>query len=155
MITESPVQQGIVMLSVAAGPADQQPSRTEFAAGAESTQSDSGTRSDHGLETLSIMHTLFETARRQVKKAKGFLVDLFTKETAEAQPALHHEPLPASKARALPLDLIRQRGEAVGEPVILLPVHKVSPKDSHPPIYTNQHESTRLRKLDLIQRIRR
>ncbi len=54
------------------------------------------TRSDHGLENHSILHTLCETARRQVKKAIGLLV-----------------------------------------------------------VYTNQHESTRLWKLDLIPRIRR
>lgn len=55
-----------------------------------------GTRSPKGLENHSIVRSLFETARRQGKKAQQFLLDLFTKDTAQAQAALYHQ---AKKAK--------------------------------------------------------
>jgi transposase len=54
-----------------------------------------GTRSEGGLENHSILRSLFETARRQGKKAHEFFLDLFTKSTAEAQGALYRNPLKA------------------------------------------------------------
>ena len=53
-----------------------------------------GTRSDKGLENHSVLRSLFETARRQGKKAHRFFFDLFTKNTAEAQAALYRGNLP-------------------------------------------------------------
>ena len=48
-----------------------------------------GTRSKAGLENHSILRSLFETARRQGKKAHQFFLDLFTKDAARAQEALY------------------------------------------------------------------
>jgi len=48
-----------------------------------------GTRSDKGLENHSVLRSLFETARRQGKKPRQFFLDLFIKNTAEAQAALY------------------------------------------------------------------
>ena len=50
-----------------------------------------GTRSPKGLQNHSIVRSLFETARRQGKKAQQFLLDLFIKDTAQAQIALYHQ----------------------------------------------------------------
>jgi len=58
-----------------------------------------GTRSDQGLENHSVLRSLFETARRQGKKAHVFLQDLFTKSTAQAQAALYRHP-PAKPSKA-------------------------------------------------------
>jgi len=52
-----------------------------------------GTRSDKGLENHSVLRSLFETARRQGKKPHRFFLDLFTKDTAQAQAALYRKPL--------------------------------------------------------------
>jgi plasmid stabilization system protein ParE len=52
-----------------------------------------GTRSDQGLENHSVLRSLFETARRQGKKAHLFFQDLFTKDTVQAQAALFRNPL--------------------------------------------------------------
>lgn len=52
------------------------------------------TRSTKGLENHSVLRSLFETAKRQGKKAHIFLHDLFTKPTAQAQAALYRNPLP-------------------------------------------------------------
>jgi transposase len=54
-----------------------------------------GTRSPKGLENHSIVRSLFETARRQGKKAQQFFRELFTKDTAQAQLALYHQAAPA------------------------------------------------------------
>lgn len=48
-----------------------------------------GTRSEKGLENHSVLRSLFETAKRQGKKPHAFFLDLFTKETAQAQAALY------------------------------------------------------------------
>ena len=53
---------------------------------------------DKGLENHSVLRSLFETARRQGKKAKDFFLVLFTKDTAQAQAALYRQPLPKSVA---------------------------------------------------------
>ena len=53
-----------------------------------------GTRSSQGLENHSVLRSLFETARRQGKKAHHFFLDLFTKNTPQAQVALYRNPLP-------------------------------------------------------------
>jgi hypothetical protein len=58
-----------------------------------------GTRSDQGLENHSVLRSLFETAKRQGKKAHRFFLDLFTKSTVDAQAALYRKPL-AKKPRA-------------------------------------------------------
>jgi hypothetical protein len=58
-----------------------------------------GTRSDQGLENHSVLRSLFETARRQGKKAHLFLQDLFTKDTPQAQAALYRHP-PAKPSEA-------------------------------------------------------
>jgi transposase len=50
-----------------------------------------GTRSDKGLENHSVLRSLFETARRQGRKAHEFFLDLFTKDTAQAQAALYRK----------------------------------------------------------------
>jgi hypothetical protein len=51
-----------------------------------------GTRSAQGLENHSVLRSLFETARRQGKKAHRFLQDLFTLDTPQAQAALYRKP---------------------------------------------------------------
>jgi transposase len=51
-----------------------------------------GTRSDKGLENHSVLRSLFETARRQGKKAHQFFHLLFTKTTTQAQAALYAKP---------------------------------------------------------------
>ena len=53
-----------------------------------------GTRSEHGLENHTVLRSLFETARRQGKKAQDFFYNLFTLQTAEAQASLYRNPLP-------------------------------------------------------------
>ena len=57
-----------------------------------------GTRSEKGLENHSVLRSLFETARRQGRKAHEFFLDLFTKDTAQAQAALYRKSL-KGKAR--------------------------------------------------------
>ena len=52
-----------------------------------------GTRSEKGLQNHSVMRSLFETAKRQGKKPHRFLLDLFTKDTAQAQAALYRGSL--------------------------------------------------------------
>ena len=52
-----------------------------------------GTRSDKGLENHSVLRSLFETARRQGKKAHEFFLVLLTKTTAQAQAALYGKKL--------------------------------------------------------------
>ena len=52
-----------------------------------------GTRSVKGLENHSVLRSLFETARRQGKKAHEFFQTLLTKPTAQAQAALYRKPL--------------------------------------------------------------
>ena len=58
-----------------------------------------GTRSDQGLENHSVLRSLMETARRQGKKAHRFFMDLFTKNTVQAQAALYRNP-PDAKSQA-------------------------------------------------------
>ena len=58
-----------------------------------------GTRSDKGLENHSVLRSLFETARRQGKKPHQFFLQLFTKNTVQAQAALYRKPL-SSKPRS-------------------------------------------------------
>ena len=57
-----------------------------------------GTRSEKGLENHSMLRSLFETARRQGKKAHQFFMDLLHKDAAHAQAALYHKSL-KGKAR--------------------------------------------------------
>jgi hypothetical protein len=52
-----------------------------------------GTRSAAGLQNHSVLRSLFETARRQGHKPHQFFLDLFTKNTAQAQAALYRKPL--------------------------------------------------------------
>ena len=52
-----------------------------------------GTRSEKGLENHGVRRSLLETAKRQGKKARNFLLELFTKDPALAQAALHRNPL--------------------------------------------------------------
>jgi transposase len=52
-----------------------------------------GTRSAKGLENHSVLRSLFETARRQGKKAHQFFLVLLTKTTAQAQAALYRKDL--------------------------------------------------------------
>ena len=59
-----------------------------------------GTRSQTGLENHSVLRSLFETAKRQGKKAHHFFLDLFTKDIAQAQAALYRNPLSRSDQRA-------------------------------------------------------
>ncbi len=61
-----------------------------------------GTRSEKGLENHSVLRSLVETAKRQGKKVHLFLLDLFTKHTADAQAALYQNPLskPSKRPRA-------------------------------------------------------
>lgn len=54
-----------------------------------------GTRSAQGLENHSVLRSLFETAKRQGKKAHLFFLSLLTEPTARAQAALYRKPLPA------------------------------------------------------------
>jgi hypothetical protein len=54
-----------------------------------------GTRSAKGLENHSVLRSLFETARRQGQKPHRFFLDLFTKNTAQAQAALYRHPPPS------------------------------------------------------------
>ena len=51
------------------------------------------TRSVKGMENHGVLRSLFETARRQDKKAHHFFLDLFTKNTVQAQSALYRNPL--------------------------------------------------------------
>ena len=57
-----------------------------------------GTRSEKGLENHSVLRSLFETARRQGRKAHAFFLDLFTQDTPQAQAALYGKS-PKGKAR--------------------------------------------------------
>ena len=52
-----------------------------------------GTRSEKGLENHTVLRSLFETARRQGKKAQDFFYNLFTLDTAQAQAALYRNPI--------------------------------------------------------------
>jgi len=52
-----------------------------------------GTRSTKGLQNHTVLRSLFETAKRQGKKAHEFLLQLFTQTTAQAQAALYRRPL--------------------------------------------------------------
>jgi hypothetical protein len=52
-----------------------------------------GTRSDKGLENHSVLRSLFETTRRQGKKAHEFFLALFTKHRAQAQAARYRKDL--------------------------------------------------------------
>ncbi len=60
-----------------------------------------GTRSEHGLENHSVVRSLFETARRQGKKPLQFFLNLFTKNTHQAQADLYRNPLPEKPAPPL------------------------------------------------------
>jgi hypothetical protein len=51
------------------------------------------TRSPKGLHNHSVLRSLFETARRQGRKAHQFFRDLLTQDTAQAQAALYRKPL--------------------------------------------------------------
>lgn len=55
-----------------------------------------GTRGRGGLENHSVLRSLFETAKRQGIKPHQFFLDLFTKDTAQAQAALYRKS-PAGK----------------------------------------------------------
>jgi transposase len=57
-----------------------------------------GTRSEKGLENHSVLRSLFETARRQGRKAHEFFLDLFLKDTPQAQAALYSKT-PKGKPR--------------------------------------------------------
>ena len=46
---------------------------------------------EKGLENHSVLRSLFETARRQGRKAHQFFWDLFTQDTAQAQAALYRK----------------------------------------------------------------
>jgi hypothetical protein len=65
---------------------------------AEKQKTVQGTRSEHGLENHRVLRSLFETARRQGKKAHLFFLDLLTKTPARAQAVLYRKPL-SSKPR--------------------------------------------------------
>jgi transposase len=52
-----------------------------------------GTRSLKGLENHSVLRSLFETSRRQGKTPHRFFLELFTKNTAQAQAALYRHSL--------------------------------------------------------------
>lgn len=54
------------------------------------------TRSQKGLENHSVLRSLFETARRQGRKPHQFFLDLFTKNTRQAQAALYRRGLQAN-----------------------------------------------------------
>ena len=51
------------------------------------------TRSEKGLENHTVLRSLFETARRQGKKAQDFFYKLFTEDTAQAQASLYRNPM--------------------------------------------------------------
>ena len=51
-----------------------------------------GTRSQKGLENHTVLRSLSETARRQGKKPHRFFLDLFTRNTPQAQAALYRHP---------------------------------------------------------------
>ncbi len=51
-----------------------------------------GTRSQKGLENHSVLRSLFETAKRQGKKAHHFLHNLLTLNTTQAQAQLYRHP---------------------------------------------------------------
>jgi transposase len=53
-----------------------------------------GSRSEKGCQNHSVMRSLVETAKRQGKKPHRFLLDLFTKDTAQAQASLYRGSLP-------------------------------------------------------------
>jgi len=57
-----------------------------------------GTRSAGGLQNHSVLRSLFETAKRQGTKPHQFFLQLFTKDTAQAQAALYRKS-PAGKVR--------------------------------------------------------
>lgn len=59
------------------------------------------TRSPKGLENHSVLRSLFETARRQGRKANEFFYDLFTQDTKQAQAALYRNT-PKGKPRPRP-----------------------------------------------------
>ena len=48
-----------------------------------------------------MLRSRFGTAKRQVKKAQDFFLELFTKDTAEAQAALYRKPLMSSDRRGI------------------------------------------------------
>jgi Transposase IS66 family len=52
-----------------------------------------GTGSVQDLENHSVLRSLFETARRQGKQPHRFFLDLFTKNTVQAQAALYRHRL--------------------------------------------------------------
>jgi transposase len=52
-----------------------------------------GTRSPKGLENHSVLRSLLETARRQGKRPHQFLLQLFTRDTLQAQAALYRRSL--------------------------------------------------------------
>jgi len=58
-----------------------------------------GTRSDKRLENHNVLRSLFETARRQGKKAHLFFQDLFTEGTPQAQATFYRHP-PAEPSKA-------------------------------------------------------
>jgi hypothetical protein len=58
-------------------------------------------RSSNSTKNYRVLHSLFETARRQGKKAQGVLLELPTKNTAHAQAALYRKPLVNSNQRAV------------------------------------------------------
>jgi transposase len=58
-----------------------------------------GTRSERGLENHSVLRSLFETARRQGRKPHEFFLDLFTRDTPQAQAALYGK---SSQGKARP-----------------------------------------------------
>jgi transposase len=60
-----------------------------------------GTRSEKGLENHPVIRSLFETAKRQGKKPHRFFLELFTKNTADAQAALYRKPLIRSDRRPI------------------------------------------------------
>ena len=57
-----------------------------------------GTAREKGLENHSVLRSLFDTARRQGKKAHQFFMDLFNKDAAQAQGPLYRKSL-KGKAR--------------------------------------------------------
>lgn len=60
-----------------------------------------GTRSEKGLENHSVLRSLFETARRQGKKAQDFFLNLFTLDTAQAQASLYRNPIVDKEERTI------------------------------------------------------
>jgi hypothetical protein len=51
------------------------------------------TRSAKGLENHSVLRSLYKTSRRQGKQPHHFFLDLFTKNSVQAQAALYRKPL--------------------------------------------------------------